>query len=642
MIKKFIVLALLSNALASQAQVFFSEDFETGNLNAWTNVDDDADASNSPGIDFDLWYASNQYANLVAGSDGYAGVSHSQAAPAGTFLPYTPNNFLISSAINLSGVTGSGLRLTFDAGSGQLAGGHAEHYAVYLTTSNQMADITAATPVFEETLPTTSASIMESHSIDISAYNGQTVYLTFRHFNCTNQFNLLIDNISVEKPLNENGSIESAAINRFSLTNTNNTLDINVTNEGSSTITSVTIDWNDGAAHSSTITGLSIAPLATGVASHTIPVTYSTIVEKTLNINLTHVNGVVETDLTNNTTIAYINTVSSHTVKTVVFEEGTGTWCQACPGGTVMMDDLTQSYPNTFAGVTVHVNDPMENLEHAQGSDFYALPSFHADRRLFDQPFSDGQSVYNALAPLEVPVSISTNIYGSGNNAVIEATATFSTIFANADLRLGLIITEDGITGTGALYNQANIYSGGAYGPMGGYENLPDPVPASQMVYDHVSRALVGGYDGQMNSIPTTITDGQVVNYTFNYTVPAGVDVTKLHAVVVVIDQTTGAIMQGKMSPINLATGIKELKTLKTSIYPNPTTDKVTVNFIGEGKDYMISIFDITGKVIVRETLTNQTGNVQHEIMVNQLQKGSYFITVSNDVESSTQKIIVQ
>ena len=59
---------------------------------------------------------------------------------------------------------------------------------------------------------------------------------------------------------------------------------------------------------------------------------------------------------------------------------------------------------------------------------------------------------------------------------------------------MAVVIVEDSVRGTASGYAQANYYSGGGNGPMGGYENLPSTIPASQMTYNHVARVLAGGF----------------------------------------------------------------------------------------------------------------------------------------------------
>ena len=637
MVRSIIILVLLTCTYFAQAQVFFTDDFNDGNLDGWTNVDNDSDPTMSPGIDYDLWYASDMFAGFVTGSDGTAAISHSLAYDGNDWVPLNPNNFLISPAIDLSTALSSDLKLKFQSGSGQATGGHAEKYAVYVTTSNQISDIEAATPVFEETLP--SGEQMFSHVIDISSYSGQTVYVTFRHYDCTNQFNLLIDNVIVEQVLNNNASIESLSLNRYSLTNIDNTLSVNVTNNGANNITSLTIDWNDGVSHSSTITGLDIAQFSTVSITHPSLVNYANVIEKEIVVNITEVNEEIDPDISDNSTSTFFNTISQQSPKKVLIEEGTGTWCPSCPRGTVMMDNMTAAHPNDLVGIAVHVgSDPMVIDEYETNSDFFADPSIHVDRTYLDQNVDDAENLFNQQALLEVPAELSATISGTGNTLTIETSTIFRTSFTNANFRLGVIIVEDHVTGTGSEYDQNNIYSGGTYGPMGGFEDLPNPVPAAQMEYNHVGRALLGGYFGQINSIPSVITDGQEVTYAFNYTVPSLSNISNMHAVVVLIDQTNNQVVN--VTSALLQTGrINTIETIETSIYPNPTSNFLNIKLNDIEKDITISVIDINGKTVLLKKLEKTVQNTR--ISVKGLKKGNYFINISNQTQSTTRKIVI-
>ena len=50
---------------------------------------------------------------------------------------------------------------------------------------------------------------------------------------------------------------------------------------------------------------------------------------------------------------------STHYPRTVVYEEGTGTWCGWCPLGGFLLDELGRQHPDRFVGIAVHRNDEM-------------------------------------------------------------------------------------------------------------------------------------------------------------------------------------------------------------------------------------------------------------------------------------------
>jgi hypothetical protein len=86
------------------------------------------------------------------------------------------------------------LRFTIGAADPQWA---AEHYAVYILPA-ATAFTATATPVKEASLVNgaTSAAAVQTVAIPNSLY-GQAVKIYFRHFNCTGQYYLLLDDVKV-------------------------------------------------------------------------------------------------------------------------------------------------------------------------------------------------------------------------------------------------------------------------------------------------------------------------------------------------------------------------------------------------------------------------------------------------------------
>jgi hypothetical protein len=224
---------------------------------------------------------------------------------------------------------------------------------------------------------------------------------------------------------------------------------------------------------------------------------------------------------------------------------------------------------------------------------------------------------------------------------IISVSATFRTVFAQANYRLGVIIIEDDVTGTGAGYNQANAYAGGANGAMGGFESLPNPVPAAQMEYDHVGRALLGGYAGQANSIPASISDGQVVSYDFTYNVPSTSNSSKMSAVAVLIDNSTGEIVNANKQAISAA-NINELENIELVVYPNPASTEVNVSFEASNNDYAVSLMDLQGRVIAAKNMTNLNGTQVVSFSTENVAKGSYIVTITVEGLTTTKNVVIK
>ncbi|MGB0914695.1 MAG: Omp28-related outer membrane protein [Crocinitomicaceae bacterium] len=608
------VVALM--AYGASAQTHFTEDFNAAGaaLTGWTATDVDADGENWYGADF-----SSYFAELEAGT----AVSRSWTSAAGAL---TPNNFLTSGAIDLTSASATNLFLQFSAGTIEGSPYHAEEYNVYVTTSLDPVTIAAATPVFNEILPSDG---MFTHSVDLSAYAGQTVYLTFRHFNTNDMNSLLIDNIAIKNLQNDDAAVARVSLARYAAVSTNNTLSVDVENVGGNDITSLEINWNDGTDHIQTI-NQTITPGSTVTIDHPDAVTAAVAEEKNITVTISQVNGGADADPSNNDGAANFNTVSSIVQKNVVIEEGTGTWCGWCPRGAVAMDYMVATYPAQFIGIAVHNGDPMTVTEYDNGAGFSGFPGANVDRYLLGEGVSQAgfEAFYNARKDLVVPAGIAATSSVTGSDVTIDVAATFVTPFAAADYRLAVVMVEDHVTGTTAGYNQANYYAGGGSGVMGGYENLADPVPAADMVYDHVGRALLGGYDGEAGSVPAVITDGAVANYSFNYTVPATSTLHNMHAVALLIDQSNGEIVNAAQVAISGAS-IAEANTIELNVFPNPATDNLTVAFEAQNDDYTVSITDLSGRVVSTNTYANLSGAQSINVAVDGLNTGNYMVSVS-------------
>ncbi|MDR3046010.1 MAG: thiol protease/hemagglutinin PrtT [Bacteroidales bacterium] len=79
------------------------------------------------------------------------------------------------------------------------------------------------------------------------------------------------------------------------------------------------------------------------------------------------------------------------------------------------------------------------------------------------------------------------------------------------------------------------------------------------------------------------------------------------------------------------------------SIYPNPATDKITVDLTANNAGKLnFQIVDLTGKVIRTDVVNHLGGELNHEIYVNDLSKGMYLVKITSDKGQVTHKFIVQ
>jgi hypothetical protein len=375
-----------------------------------------------------------------------------------------------------------------------------------------------------------------------------------------------------------------------------------ILNVGSASISSMTIKYTaNGQTQSDVMTGLNIDPGAVFAFSHAVPFVIPSAGNWPVKV------WVELTGDTNNATDTLTSSISALAfapTKRIVFEEGTGTWCQWCPRGAVFMDSLAKLYPTTALPIAVHNGDPMTVAAYDGGlsAAISGYPSGLVDRKggEFDpSEFIDEHiaRINNSFTPCDVSVNSTyndvTRVYD------ITLSATFATDMAG-DLRFNCVIVEDDVRGTTAGYNQSNAYSGGANGPMGNYHNLPTPVPAAQMRYDHVARAILGGWEGTELSIPATVTTNSVHTFNYSYTLPAGYDASQIHIIGWVMDAITGEILNANQK--NFATGVATQKASNFSLSTFPNPSKGLTNFevkMDQLKgDISLEVYDLTGRLV--------------------------------------------
>ncbi|MDP4761068.1 MAG: Omp28-related outer membrane protein [Crocinitomicaceae bacterium] len=623
--KKLLFSASLFSALMANSQIL-TENFEGGALPAgWSKTQ----STPSVGWEFGANLSSQYWA--VPSHTKYAASNDDAHDTQAATANLADKDRLITPPLDLTAQTAVALK--FDA---FYTGVYGSEATVEVSTNGG----TTWTTIF--TLDP-SAAWQNNIATNLSAYAGQNnVLVAFRH-NDGNAWadGFAIDNVSIYAPPANDAKINSIALNRYGVINTNSNLVLNVTNLGSSTISNLTIDWNDGTSHSQVI-NVSIAPFATMDVTHPTALNYSTAVEKTIAINITAVNGGVDADVSNNTGSKLFNSLSQSSPKKVVIEEGTGTWCGWCPRGAVAMEQMYQNHPNDFIGIAVHNGDPMTVTEYDNGTDLSGYPGCNVDRALLDESVSANlfESYYQERIGLAVPAGLSMTVSGT-TSKTINVSATFRTVFASANYRLGVVIIEDNVTGTASGYNQTNSYAGGANGAMGGYESLPNPVPAASMVYDHVGRALLGGFAGQANSVPTTITDGLAASYTFNYTIPSTSNSANMSAVALLIDNATGEIVTAEKTSLSAA-NVNELETIGLNVYPNPASGAVNVSFEANNGDFVITLTDLQGRVISSKEMTNLNGSQVVTFSTEDVASGSYIVTVATNGTKTTKNVVIK
>ncbi len=538
--KNIFTLCFLSlAALSLQAQVLFEQTFESG-IPPMTLVDNDG---KTPASNVAAYAAAWTAANPSFGNGTMVAVSNSWYTP-----PGAADDWMITPALT---ITEANTILTWEAKAQDA--NYPDGYQVRISkTGTALADFTDI--VFS--IPAEMTTWQE-RGVSLADYVGETIHIAFRN-NSNDMFLLLVDNILVANILDRDVAVTKFGTTQFHLLGSDVTIQAEVKNLGGQSLNSFDFHWSDGInTYSETVDGLDLAYGESTVVSHSTTFNLPQAKSFTLNVWADNPNGDTDGDLTNNTVDGVVSGVTYIPNKKAVGEEGTGTWCQFCPRGTDWMEYMTENYPDAFIGIAVHNGDPMTLTEYDNGADFSAFPSAYFDRAIEIDPsdFEDYIDEFNGrIAPVAPDVTASIDV--ATKTLTATATAEFVTELSNLNYRLAVVLTEDDVKGTGSGYNQVNFYSGGNDPlPGWGYDwnLLANPAPASLMEYDHVGRALLGGYNGTAGSIPASVTAGDVA--TQDYTLSnfnTAWNPFKMHAVVLVLDNTSGEILNAESASIDV------------------------------------------------------------------------------------------
>lgn len=427
---------------------------------------------------------------------------------------------------------------------------------------------------------------------------------------------------------------------------------ISILNAGQNALTSFDVNLNyNGQNYTQNITGVNVA----SIASYTVNIPALQLAAGLNNavVTISNINGGNDDNAADNTLTQEVDPVVPAAGKIVVGEEATGTWCQWCPRGAVFMDMFAADYHGFWAGIAVHNGDPMTVTDYDAGIGTLigGYPSALVDRVGDVDPSQMSSDFFTRLqtAPKGVltngatwdPVTRTLNV--SVTTEMMQATT--------GAYKVACVLTEDGVTGTGSGYNQSNAYAGGNNGVMGGFESLPSPVPAAQMVYDHVARAIAPSFTGQTGVIAATTTVGDSYTANFSFTLPSTWDETQMHIVGMLIDPQ-GKIDNAGYTNINEAVqngyvGLNEqigginLEQMLT-IAPNPATDFTNIALhIPTSAPVSVRVLDAKGGILQARQYGSMQGDFEIGLNTANYAAGLYLIELEVNGQRIQKKLMI-
>lgn len=185
---------LMSLSFVNSQTILFTENF-TNASTAWEVVDADGDGNSWGLYDFTVNPSNTAIPALNTELNAQGKVAISSSWSGG--VPLTPDNYFVSPLIDLTDIPNqaNAVTLSFKVGSTQSSPNYiSENVSVYVVSN--LANLNSAVAIHNGILQNIG---MSAFTYDISSYTGNQVIIAFRHHNCTDEGDLLLDDIVVSK-----------------------------------------------------------------------------------------------------------------------------------------------------------------------------------------------------------------------------------------------------------------------------------------------------------------------------------------------------------------------------------------------------------------------------------------------------------
>ena len=520
--KSCILAVLMLSAVATvQAQnIVFSCDFEEGMPNEFACYDLDGNTPSRSMKSYGL-------------TDGVAWAAYTDtltdntAAYSGSWYktPAQSNDWLVTSAIAVDDVRNILSWKTY-----ALDANHPDGYAVYISEVGNKPENFIDEPVY---VVAAEKNEWQQHYVSLAPWVGKSVYVAFVN-NSTNCNILALDDISVY-------SYEHSFV-------FNNTTPEAIT--------------APGVVH---VTGEIKSSGFMPVEGYKLELTYdgkTTVIDRTADVVAADSMAVIEfdvdIDVALDATSDYSLTISSLGgadvmildgsitcfQRTVLIEEGTGTWCMWCPRGAYGLELMHEKYGDAIVDVAVHGSDEMMNMPYYVGALPYftiGFPGCVLDRKmeLIGDPYYDVDSLYNIARVQGAIGKVATTArLVSAQELLVDATVEFGKTIAEGEYSLSYIIVEDSVTG----YEQSNAFGGGTL-EMGGYEDLPDPIPAGEYFFANVGRKVYPSFKGDATVLTGGTPRHTPISVSWSIEMPEVQRLDQVKVIAVITETATGEVV---------------------------------------------------------------------------------------------------
>jgi len=613
--KKLFFLFITSILLnfVSFSQIVFSEDFTnfTDDWNDhpdWTIYDEDGlPAGEYIGGSGTIWV----HPSWRISTSWHCAMSNSRFNPSGQ-----ADNWMILPQIQLPSNTPY---IIWDAKSVSNSLGKKEDYEILISTNTtNISDFSVISTITQENFGFT------QHSINLTAYAGQNVYIAFRHTS-NDEYILCITNIEIGDSSPNDLELTELNIHDVCLAPSQININGKISNLSGNVINSFNINWtiNDGNIYSENINSVNIEPFTgTYNFTHSVQANIDNVDLYNIKVWVSDPNGNFDGNNDNDTIYTTISGLSLIPDKNVLIEEGTGAWCGNCPAGAADIENILENNTNIFAAA-IHISDAMEIDDGREVIEEYfpAFPRAAIDRVKFND-WDDVAISRNAWAGkcnirkntiVPADINVSSNYISETRTLTVEVTANFYTVM-NKEYRLNAYVIENEIPATGDGYEQNGA--------------------GDDYIHQHVLRAMLGGSWGTENSIPEQTENNGMYSHIYNFVLPDNHDFDNIQVYGLVQRYSENSfdreIVNTEESDYSLTVNYLLNNDINLNVFPNPCNENINISAeFKQQKNIKIKIFDLTGKTVIQKDYYANQGKNLINLDINNIFAGLYFVEIN-------------
>lgn len=551
------------------------------------------------------------------------------------------DNWLITPLIDLSAL--SSATLSWKAWS-RANGSYKESYEVLISETGNSKEDFVSTPVFSIEAEGNSWQL---RTVDLSSYSGKQIYIAFHSNTAQGVIGdaLAVDDIKVmgtEQIVDESIELKDRT-RRIWLEDAVVSASVTAGDFTSIKNFSATLEF-EGQEYTESFEDLSVAPGETYDfdMSDKIEFAEGEIVPYVLTVKMNKEEEIIEGE------VSFAKDLDFS--KNVVVEEITGTWCGNCVAGIVGLRDMIEKYGDSFIPIAIH--GPSSELDpmtldsyitemHKFLGDSY--PRMYVDRKTIGDPnFASIEYEYaneqltTPLCSVDVEATFENEEMQSFN---VESKTSLAFSSNYNPIRLTFVVLENNVQGNSIKYSQSNYYSNdnGLGLEMGGFENMPDPIPYSNIQYQHVARAIIGSFYGTEESLPDVVKIGEQYEYDFVCDVPENVLKSKnLEVVALAVDTVSGEIINAGKAAVKLPTSLDKVSSDETF---KVTVDNNILNISFEGTEpaVKVELYSVNGMMLDSENVADS-----RNVSLSCPESGLYIVKVIYDDSFSVSKVYIE